>query len=157
MDPSNRVAIITGAASGIGAACARAFAAKGAKVAVIDLNATGASEIAREIGGLAIPCDIGSEAQINALVAQTQRELGPVEVFFSNAGVASGADALTTPVDVWNEQWQIDAGSLGLFDHGVRIVGNRLGVLLRDDHRRAGEGDQIFRLAWPPQCSDRLL
>lgn len=111
MDLSNRVAIITGAASGIGAACARAFAAKGARVVVVDVNAAGASAIAREIGGLAIPCDIASEAQINALVAQTQRELGPVEVFFSNAGVATGGDPLTTPIDVWNDQWQINVMS----------------------------------------------
>jgi NAD(P)-dependent dehydrogenase (short-subunit alcohol dehydrogenase family) len=108
MDLANRVAIITGAASGIGAACARAFAAKGAKVVVVDINTTGAQAIAREIGGLAIPCNVASESKINALVAQTQRELGPVDVFFSNAGVATGGDPLTTPIDVWNDQWQIN-------------------------------------------------
>ena len=108
MDLANRVAIITGAASGIGAACARAFAAKGAKVVVVDVNTTGAQAIAREIGGLAIPCNVASESKINALVAQTQRELGPVDVFFSNAGVATGGDPLTTPIDVWNDQWQIN-------------------------------------------------
>jgi NAD(P)-dependent dehydrogenase (short-subunit alcohol dehydrogenase family) len=108
MNLSNRVAIITGAASGIGAACARAFAQRGAKVVVVDVNAAGAQAVARDIGGLAIGCDIGSEAQVNALVAQTQRELGPVDVFFSNAGIASGSDPLTTPLEVWADQWQIN-------------------------------------------------
>lgn len=108
MDLSNRVAIITGAASGIGAACARAFATQGARVVVVDLNAAGAEAVAREIGGLAVACDIGSEAQVNALVARTQRELGPVDLFFNNAGVATGGDPLTTPIEVWNDQWQIN-------------------------------------------------
>ena len=108
MDLKNRVAVITGAASGIGAACARAFAAKGAKVVVVDVNATGARAIAKEIGGLAIPCNVASETDINALVAQAQHELGPIDVFFSNAGVATGGNPLTTPIEVWNEQWQIN-------------------------------------------------
>lgn len=111
MDLSNRVAIITGAASGIGAACARAFATQGARVVVVDLNAAGAEAVAREIGGLAVACDIGSEAQVNALVARTQRELGPVDLFFNNAGVATGGDPLTTPIEVWNDQWQINVMS----------------------------------------------
>lgn len=111
MDLSNRVAVITGAASGIGAACARAFAAQGARVAVVDINAAGADTVAREIGGLAIACDIGSEAQVNALVARTQSELGPIDVFFSNAAVATGSDPLTTPIEVWNQQWQINVMS----------------------------------------------
>jgi NAD(P)-dependent dehydrogenase (short-subunit alcohol dehydrogenase family) len=111
MDLANRVAIITGAASGIGAACARAFAARGARVVAVDIDASGAEQVAREIGGLAIACDIGQEAQVNALVARTQRELGPVDLFFSNAGVATGGDPLTTPIEVWNEQWQINVMS----------------------------------------------
>ena len=101
MKLNDRVAIITGAGSGIGAACARAFAQRGAKVVVVDRNAAGAQQVAQDIGGLAIACDIGSEEQVNALVERTQRELGPVDVFFSNAGIATGSDPLSTPLDVW--------------------------------------------------------
>ena len=108
MNLINRVAVVTGAASGIGAATARAFAKQGAKVVVVDVNASGARGVAKEIDGLAIPCNVASEADINALVARTQRELGPIDVFFNNAGVATGGDPLTTPIDVWNDQWQIN-------------------------------------------------
>src|SRR5262245_35143921 len=108
MDLNGRVAVITGAASGIGAACARAFAKQGARVVVVDLNANGARTVAKEIGGIAIACNVAKEAEIDALVAQTQRDVGPIDVFFNNAGVATGGDPLKTPIDVWNDQWQIN-------------------------------------------------
>jgi NAD(P)-dependent dehydrogenase (short-subunit alcohol dehydrogenase family) len=108
MDLNNRVAVVTGAASGIGAATARAFAKQGAKVVVVDVNASGARAVAKDVGGLAIACNVANEADINALVAQTQRELGAIDLFFSNAGVATGGDPLTTPIHVWNDQWQIN-------------------------------------------------
>ena len=108
MDLSNKVAIITGAASGIGAACARAFAAAGAREVAVDLNGDGAQLVASEIGGTALACDVASEADINQLIADTERQLGPVEVLFNNAGVAAGGDPLNTPIEVWNEQWQIN-------------------------------------------------
>jgi NAD(P)-dependent dehydrogenase (short-subunit alcohol dehydrogenase family) len=108
MDLNNRVAVVTGGASGIGAASARAFAARGARVVVTDVNGDGARAVADEIGGLGIACDVSSEADINALVAETESKLGPVEVFFSNAGIATGGEPITTPIDVWNEQWQVN-------------------------------------------------
>jgi NAD(P)-dependent dehydrogenase (short-subunit alcohol dehydrogenase family) len=74
----------------------------------VDINADGARKVAEEIGGLAIPCDISDEAAVNSLVEQTERQLGPVDVFFSNAAVATGGGPLDTPIDVWNEQWQIN-------------------------------------------------
>ncbi len=108
MNLNGKVAVITGAASGIGAACARAFRANGARVAVVDLNADGARRVAKEIGGVAIPCDIASESAVGAMVAEAEKSLGPIDVFFSNAGVATGGDPLKTPIDVWNAQWQIN-------------------------------------------------
>jgi NAD(P)-dependent dehydrogenase (short-subunit alcohol dehydrogenase family) len=108
MKLDGKVAVITGAASGIGAACARAFRAQGARVAVVDVNADGARAVAKEIGGLALPCDIASESAVAAMVREVERGLGPIDVFFSNAGVATGGDPLSTPIDVWNAQWQIN-------------------------------------------------
>ena len=108
MDLNGRVAIITGAASGIGAACARSFSQHGARVVVADINADGAAAVADEVKGLAISCDVSDESAVNALVAETENQLGPVDVFFSNAAVATGGDPLSTPIDVWNRQWQIN-------------------------------------------------
>ena len=108
MDLNNRVAVVTGAASGIGACCARAFAAQGAKVVAADLNGDGANEVAQEIGGLAVACDVGKEQDINNLVEKTEKELGPVDIFFSNAAVATGGNPLDTPIEVWQQQWEIN-------------------------------------------------
>ena len=111
MNLSGKVAVITGSASGIGAACARAFSERGAKVAIVDRNATGAAQIAKEIGGLAVSCDVAREQDINALVRTVEEKLGPIDIFFNNAGVATGGDPLTTPIDVWDAQWQINVMS----------------------------------------------
>jgi len=108
MNLSNKVSIITGAASGIGAACARAFAAQGAKVVAVDINADGVRSVAEELGALAIPCDISDESTVNDLVAEAERQLGPIDVFFSNAAVATGQGPLDTPIEVWDRQWQIN-------------------------------------------------
>jgi NAD(P)-dependent dehydrogenase (short-subunit alcohol dehydrogenase family) len=108
MNLGNKVCIITGAASGIGAACARAFTALGAKVVAVDVNADGVRAVAEELGALAIPCDISDESAVNDLVAEAERQLGPVDVFFSNAAVATGRGPLDTPIEVWDRQWQIN-------------------------------------------------
>ncbi len=108
MDVNNRTCVITGAASGIGAACARAFASRGARVAVVDVNEDGARTIAEEIGGIAVACDISSEADTNRMIADIESSLGDIDLFFNNAGVATGGDPLTTPLDVWQSQWEIN-------------------------------------------------
>jgi NAD(P)-dependent dehydrogenase (short-subunit alcohol dehydrogenase family) len=111
MNLDGRVAIITGAGSGIGAACARAFAAKGARVAVVDIDAEGAAKTARDVDGLALPCDVAQESAVNAMVNRVERELGTVDVLFNNAGVATGGNPLATPIAVWESQWQINVMS----------------------------------------------
>lgn len=108
MDIKNKVAVITGAASGIGAACARAFAQAGARVVVVDLNAADAEAVAADIGGVAKAIDVADEAAVNAMVADIEAELGPIDLFFNNAGIATGADPLSTPIDVWDTQWQVN-------------------------------------------------
>jgi NAD(P)-dependent dehydrogenase (short-subunit alcohol dehydrogenase family) len=108
MNLNGKVSIVTGGASGIGAATCRAFAAAGAKVVVTDINADGARRLATEIDGLAVPCDVADENAVNALVRQAEKELGPIDVFFSNAGIATGRGPLDTPIDVWQDQWQVN-------------------------------------------------
>lgn len=111
MNLDDRVAVVTGGGSGIGAACARAFAAKGARVVVVDINADGARSTAAAIDGLAVPCDIADEKAVNAMVAQVEAKLGHIDVLFNNAGVATGGNPIDTPIAVWEAQWQINVMS----------------------------------------------
>jgi len=108
MELDNRVCVITGGASGIGAACARAFAAEGARVVVTDINIEDANRVAEEINGLAIACDVSVESEVNALVKETEQQLGDIDLFFNNAGVATGGDPLSTPLETWQSQWEIN-------------------------------------------------
>lgn len=108
MDLADKHVIVTGGASGIGAAATREFARLGARVVTADIDADGAHRVAAEVGGLAVRCDVGVEADVDALVAEAERAHGPVDLFFSNAGVASGGSPLDTPVDVWQHQWQVN-------------------------------------------------
>ncbi len=108
MELDNKVCVVTGGASGIGAATCRAFTAKGARVVVTDINMEGARQVAEEIGGLAIACDVSVEAEVNNLVAESEKQLGPIDLFFNNAAVATGGNPLNTPIDVWQDQWNIN-------------------------------------------------
>jgi len=98
MEPllTNRVALITGAASGIGRAAALLFAREGADVAVLDLNDAGAQETAaaiRALGrrGLALPGDVSRAEQVEEAVARACAELGPIDILVNNAGVTRDA------------------------------------------------------------------
>ena len=108
MELQGRVTVITGGASGIGAACARAFSMEGAKVVIADVNVEGARAVADDIGAIAIACDVGKEEDVGALVEMTEAEVGKIDVFFSNAAVATGGAPISTPVDTWQQQWQIN-------------------------------------------------
>lgn len=111
MNLDKKVAVITGAASGIGAACARAFSAKGTRVVATDINGDGVAAVADEIGALGIACDISDEAAVRDLVNETESKLGPVDLFFSNAGIVANSGPLDTPDEVWEQQWQINVMS----------------------------------------------
>lgn len=84
-----KVAIITGAAQGMGAAHARHFVAEGARVALADIDETGAAALAAELGPNAISCklDVASEAGWQALVSATEKAFGPVTTLVNNAGI----------------------------------------------------------------------
>lgn len=108
MELRDRVAVVTGGASGIGAASARAFAAEGALVAVLDRNGDGAKAVAAEVKGIAVECDVADEHSIDAALEQVEADLGPVEVCFSNAGIGGGGDLLSGNVEAWSRQWAVN-------------------------------------------------
>jgi NAD(P)-dependent dehydrogenase (short-subunit alcohol dehydrogenase family) len=91
MNFTGRVAAVTGGGSGIGEACARALAAGGAKVAVIDLRAEDAQRVANEIGGLAVTADICDGDTIERAAQTIVDTFGPVDVLVASAGVAQPA------------------------------------------------------------------
>jgi NAD(P)-dependent dehydrogenase (short-subunit alcohol dehydrogenase family) len=82
-------AIVTGGASGLGAATARALAGAGAKVAVLDINAAAVEQVAAEIGGIALACDVTSEESVVAAMAAARDRHGPVRVCVSCAGIVT--------------------------------------------------------------------
>lgn len=108
MELKDRICVITGAASGIGAATARAFQHEGAQVIVVDRNAQGAKAVADEVGGLAVECDVSKEEQVENLVETVVSQYGQIDLFFSNAGVTGGGGFLETPIDEWQRQWEIN-------------------------------------------------
>jgi NAD(P)-dependent dehydrogenase (short-subunit alcohol dehydrogenase family) len=88
MQLKGQAAIVTGGASGLGAATARRLAKEGAKVAVCDLNADLASNVAAEIGGIAIACDVVDATSGEAAIAAAAKAHGPARVLVNCAGVA---------------------------------------------------------------------
>lgn len=108
MDIRNKVAIVTGGASGIGRSIASRFAADGARAVVVaDVNVERAQIVAEECGGLAVRCDVSQEADIQDLVAITRRHYGQVDAFISNAGILGGKGGLDLEDALWNKMWQI--------------------------------------------------
>ena len=116
MEIANRIAVVTGGASGIGRSICLALADAGAAgVVVADVDAGGAAKVAEQIESaghraLAVPADVSREADVQALVARTEETLGPVELFFSNAGiiVAGGVEVAD---EAWSRIWAINVQS----------------------------------------------
>ena len=108
MDIKDKIVVVTGAASGIGTAMARRFAAAGAKCVVCaDLNLAGAEAVAEEIGGVAMACNVGVEAEIAALIDKVETEVGPIDLFCSNAGILM-VGGVEVPDSEWQRIWDIN-------------------------------------------------
>jgi NAD(P)-dependent dehydrogenase (short-subunit alcohol dehydrogenase family) len=110
-----KTVVVTGGASGIGAALCRRFAAEGARgVVVADKDGPGAARVASAIGGLAVAADVAVEAEVQGLVVRASEELGPVDLFCSNAGIVAGAglgDGASGPFAPdadWARSWEVN-------------------------------------------------
>ncbi len=111
------IAIVTGGGHGIGRALCRRLARDGVRVVVADIDGGAAQTVASEIDGIARQLDVGDETQVLALVDGIEREVGPVDVFISNAGVGYGdgdggaisAEGGMNPIeDRWTASWNIN-------------------------------------------------
>jgi len=110
MEIQDKVVIVTGGASGIGAGLARRMAAEGARgVVVADLNLERAQGVARECGGVALRCDVSKEADIQALVAATRERFGQVDIYCSNAGIIGQMGGFELEDALWDRMWQVHA------------------------------------------------
>ncbi|WP_299407335.1 SDR family NAD(P)-dependent oxidoreductase [uncultured Roseobacter sp.] len=109
------LALVTGAAQGIGYACAEALAEDGARLVLADINADGVKKAAEKLGNgtVGLACDMGDPAQIATLFDQIEAAHGPVEILVNNAGIAMPGDFLETPLE--NFQKVIDVNLTGTF------------------------------------------
>jgi NAD(P)-dependent dehydrogenase (short-subunit alcohol dehydrogenase family) len=110
MKLNGRVVVVTGAAGGIGRALALRCAAEGARVAATDVQADGLERVAGELGPghLAVAADVTDGEAMDELLHLVAAELGPVDVFFANAGVAIGEDPIDTPDAVWDQAFAVN-------------------------------------------------
>jgi NAD(P)-dependent dehydrogenase (short-subunit alcohol dehydrogenase family) len=106
---AGKVAVITGAASGIGAETARRMSAEGARVVLGDVNETALDAVAKEIGGVAVRTDVTVEADVRALVGAAISSFGRLDVLHNNAVRTDDADgdAIDTPDATWRAMFDV--------------------------------------------------
>ena len=108
MELENKIIVITGAGSGIGRALAIRFKAEGARqIVAVDINAENAQATADMIGGVAMTADVSNEDDILRVIKDTEAQIGPIDLFCSNAGVAMGPD-LNAPNSHWQTSWDVN-------------------------------------------------
>jgi NAD(P)-dependent dehydrogenase (short-subunit alcohol dehydrogenase family) len=108
MEVADRVVVVTGGARGIGRAMARKFASAGAEIVIVaDVDADGAWSVAREIGGMAIRCDVSSETDVAQLVEKVHIAKGRIDIMCSNAGIAVDGGPETANSE-WQRIWDVN-------------------------------------------------
>ena len=123
-DLSGRVALVTGAGSGLGQGIAEGYAQLGAAVSVVDINPEAAESVVDGInaaGGkaIAVQCDVTRPDQVQAAVAQTLEEFGKIEILVANAGIGDRALAEEMTFEQWDRVMGINLTGVWLFDQEV--------------------------------------
>jgi NAD(P)-dependent dehydrogenase (short-subunit alcohol dehydrogenase family) len=139
--PNGKWVLVTGAASGIGLECARAFAKRGANLVISDVNAAALEKVRGEISALGVQCfsqtcDVAREESVAAFAAAVQEAVGPVDILVNNAGVAFLGGFEETPLAEWRRI--LDINVLGI----VHCIQAFLPAM-----RRAGGARKIVNVA----------
>lgn len=132
MSFEGRTVVITGGASGMGAASTRAFAEKGARIAVIDRNAEGARAIAEAMGGLALAGDVSQSAFCEEAVAAVLRQYGRLDVLVNAAGIIKRTDAIHTSDEAWRQIFGVNVDGIFFMCRAAlpHMVERRRGVIV---------------------------
>ena len=138
IDLSGKVAHVTGAGHGIGAAIARALHRAGARVAVSDVNVEGVESVAAELDGLPLALDVSDRAAVDAALQQTVDQLGALDILVNNAGVYIGYGGPVRDItdEMWRKLWSINVD-------GVFYCCRAAAQLMID----AGQGGRIINVA----------
>jgi 3-oxoacyl-[acyl-carrier protein] reductase len=121
IDLTGRTAFVTGSTRGIGQSVAAVLYRAGAKVAIVGRDVEKAQAVAREMGerALAVGCDVGDQAQVDAAIATAEKVLGPVDILVNNAGITRDNLLLRMSETEWDEV--LDANLKGAF-HATKAV-----------------------------------
>jgi NAD(P)-dependent dehydrogenase (short-subunit alcohol dehydrogenase family) len=145
-----RVAVVTGAASGIGHAISVRLAEEGARVACLDLDASGAATTADEIGGRSFPvrADVADEDQVRTAVREVVQAAGAIDVLINNAGVAGPQErAEATSAGGWDQTHAVNLrGAFLLAKHAIPYIVRQQGTIVNIASALAFVG-------WPSECA----
>ena len=113
---ADRVAVITGAGSGIGLATAMRLASEGARIVAVDVDEAAGKSVAGETGGLFVRADVSAEDDVRRMYATAHEAYGSIDIAFNNAGISPPDDdsILTTDLDVWSRVQQVNLTSVYL-------------------------------------------
>ena len=149
MDLNGKICVITGAASGIGKALCMAFAEEGVKHLVcVDRDGPGAQATAEVVGGTAYTVDVSSEEPIKRMIDTVERDIGPIDLFWSNAGIAVGG-GVETSNDAWQKTWEVNVmAHVWAARHLVPLMVARGGGYLVNTASAAGLLNQIGAVSY---------
>ena len=106
MQVRGKIVLVTGGAQGIGRALCERFGAEGARhVIVADLDASGAETVASRVGGTPFRCDVAQGADVSAMVAKVEAEIGPIDLYCSNAGIIERDPDFDNAASASDESW----------------------------------------------------
>ena len=144
----NKVAIVTGSASGIGKAIAERFTKEGARVAIADLDLPAATKTAEQIGStaLAVQVDVGEMASVQAMVEKVRTQLGPVDILVNNAGVSYIIPFHECSEELWDKTIRVNLkGAFNCCRTVIKdMLGRKSGVILNMSSQSGKAGNSQY-------------